>query len=102
MVVPRVISPSAFADGSFCFQHHRAQTNEMGGEMDGVKGEVTLYDTTLRDYAPPFELVDLMVVMVKRRRPGSTADGEDSLSEAMVKVHVGGELAPTVAEGNAW
>ena len=51
--------------------------------MDGVKGEAPLYDTTLHDYAPSFELLDLMVVMEKRRRPGSTADGEDSLSEAM-------------------
>ena len=36
---------------------------------------IEIYDTTLRDYAPSFELLDLMVVMEKRRRPGSTADG---------------------------
>ena len=72
-----------------------------GFQYEGAEASFRLLvERTLPDYVPPFELVDLMVVMEKRRRPGSTADGEDSLSEAMVKVRVGGELAHTVAEGN--
>jgi 2-isopropylmalate synthase len=50
------------------------------------------------DYQPPFELVDFMVVVEKRRRPPTV--GEELLSEAMVKVKVGGETIHTVAEGN--
>jgi 2-isopropylmalate synthase len=50
------------------------------------------------DYRPPFELVDFMVVVEKRRRPPTA--GEELLSEAMVKVRVGGETIHTAAEGN--
>jgi 2-isopropylmalate synthase len=50
------------------------------------------------DYQPPFELVDFMVVVEKRRRPAIA--GEELLSEAMVKVRVGGEIIHTAAEGN--
>jgi 2-isopropylmalate synthase len=52
------------------------------------------------DYQPPFELVDFMVVVEKRRRPPSQESPQGILSEAMVKVKVGTEIMHTVAEGN--
>jgi 2-isopropylmalate synthase len=51
------------------------------------------------DYQPPFELVDFMVVIEKKRR-SATKNQEEILSEAMVKVKVGKEIMHTVAEGN--
>ncbi len=52
------------------------------------------------DYKSPFELVDFMVVVEKRRRPPTRNNLEEMLSEAMVKVRVGGEVIHTAAEGN--
>ncbi len=52
------------------------------------------------DYQPPFELVDFMVVVEKRRRPPSQGSPEEILSEAMVKVRVNKKIMHTVAEGN--
>jgi 2-isopropylmalate synthase len=52
------------------------------------------------DYQPPFELVDFMVVVERRRRLPSQKSLEEMLSEAMVKVRVGTEVMHTVAEGN--
>ena len=52
------------------------------------------------DYKQPFELVDFMVVVEKRRRPSTRKDTGEMLSEAMVKVRVGGEVIHTAAEGN--
>jgi 2-isopropylmalate synthase len=52
------------------------------------------------DYQPPFELVDFMVVVEKRRRPPSLGNPEELLSEAMVKVKVNKKIMHTVAEGN--
>jgi 2-isopropylmalate synthase len=52
------------------------------------------------DYKPPFELVDFMVVVERRRRPPVRKTLEEMLSEAMVKVKVGGEIMHTAAEGN--
>ena len=51
-------------------------------------------------YKPPFELVDFMVVVEKRRRPPTRENLEGMLSEAMVKVRVGKEVMHTVSEGN--
>lgn len=50
-------------------------------------------------YQPPFELVDFLVVVEKHRR-AATDNGEQLISEAAVKVKVGGEIIHTVAEGN--
>jgi 2-isopropylmalate synthase len=50
------------------------------------------------DYHPPFQLVDFMVVVERRRRP-SVRD-EEILAEATVKVKVGNEVIHTAAEGN--
>jgi len=52
------------------------------------------------DYHPPFELVDFMVVVEKRRRLPVKENMEEMLSEAMVKVRVDGEVIHTAAEGN--
>jgi 2-isopropylmalate synthase len=52
------------------------------------------------DYRPPFELVDFMVVVEKRRRPPTQENLEEMLAEAMVKVRVGAEIMHTAAEGN--
>lgn len=52
------------------------------------------------DYAPPFELVDFMVVVERLRRHPTAFSKEELLSEAMVKVKVGGEILHTAAEGN--
>jgi 2-isopropylmalate synthase len=52
------------------------------------------------DYQPPFELVDFMVVVEKRRRPSTQKGMEEMLSEAVVKVKVGTEVMHTAAEGN--
>lgn len=45
------------------------------------------------DYAPPFTLVDVMIVVEQRR-------GVDMLAEATVKLRVGDEVYHTAAEGN--
>jgi 2-isopropylmalate synthase len=52
------------------------------------------------DYQPPFKLVDFMLVVEKRRRLPSSRSADEMLSEAMVKVTVGGEMMHCVAEGN--
>lgn len=51
------------------------------------------------DYKPPFELVDFMVVVEKRRRPPALKGLEEVLAEAVVKVRVGDEVMHTAAEG---
>jgi len=52
------------------------------------------------DYQSPFELVDFMVVVERRRRPPTRKSLEEMLSEAVVKVKVGTEIMHTAAEGN--
>ena len=52
------------------------------------------------DYKAPFELVDFMIVVEKRRRPSTRKNLEDMLAEATVKVRVGDEIRHTAAEGN--
>ncbi|GAI80920.1 unnamed protein product, partial [marine sediment metagenome] len=59
-----------------------------------------LVHRTKPDYQKPFELVDFMVVVEKRRRPPAMKSAEEMLSEAIVKVRVGDEVMHTAAEGN--
>ena len=54
----------------------------------------------LPDYQQPFELVDFMVLVERRRRAPSKENGEETLSEAMVKVKVDGVTLHTAAEGD--
>jgi 2-isopropylmalate synthase len=62
------------------------------------------FDLLLRraqpDYQPPFELVDFMVVVEKRRRPPSRGNQEEPLSEASIKVKVDDRVVHTAAEGD--
>ncbi|AKG53472.1 (R)-citramalate synthase [Dehalogenimonas sp. WBC-2] len=52
-------------------------------------------------YTPPFELIDFMVVIEKRRRaPIMACEHEDMMSEAVVKVRVKDQVMHTAAEGN--
>jgi 2-isopropylmalate synthase len=52
------------------------------------------------DYRPPFELVDFMVVVEKRRRFPTIGNQEEPLSEATIKVKVDDRIVHTAAEGN--
>jgi 2-isopropylmalate synthase len=52
------------------------------------------------DYQPPFELVDFMVVVEKRRRPPTRGNQEEPLSEASIKVKVDDRIVHTAAEGD--
>ena len=54
----------------------------------------------LPDYKRPFELVDFMVVVERGRRAPSKENGEETLSEATVKVKVDGVTVHTAAEGD--
>ncbi|MGI2335375.1 MAG: citramalate synthase [Dehalogenimonas sp.] len=52
-------------------------------------------------YQAPFELIDFMVVVEKRRRaPMVSLPNEEMMSEAIVKVRVNSEIMHTAAEGN--
>jgi 2-isopropylmalate synthase len=53
-----------------------------------------------RNYQPPFELVDFMVVIEKRRRLPKTGNQEEPLSEATIKVKVDNRIVHTAAEGD--
>jgi len=77
-----------------------------GFQYDGAEASFDLIvQRTQPDYHSPFELIDFMVVMEKRRRPPTIKPKpepslEEILSEATVKVKVGEEIIHTVAEGN--
>ncbi|MFH0847086.1 MAG: citramalate synthase [Chloroflexota bacterium] len=72
-----------------------------GFQYDHAEGSFELLvRRALPDYKPPFELVDFMVMVEKRRRQPTQNNHEETLAEASVKVKVGGEILHTVAEGN--
>jgi 2-isopropylmalate synthase len=75
---------------------------KQGFQYEGAEASFELLlKRTDPDYRSPFELVDFMVVVEKHRRTPTISDRmEDMLSEAMVKVRVGGEVIHTAAEGN--
>lgn len=75
---------------------------KQGFQYEGAEASFELLlKRTDPDYRSPFELVDFMVVVEKHRRTPMISDRmEDMLSEAMVKVRVGGEVIHTAAEGN--
>jgi 2-isopropylmalate synthase len=62
------------------------------------------FDLLLRraqpDYQPPFELVDFIIVVEKRRRPPTRGNQEEPLSEATIKVKVDDRIVHTAAEGD--
>lgn len=74
-----------------------------GFQFDGADASFELLLRQAQpDYKPPFELVDFMVVVEKRRRQPTVADAEleEMLSEATVKVRIEGQVIHTAAEGN--
>ncbi len=72
-----------------------------GFQYDGAEASFELLLRRARpDYRSPFELVDFMVVVEKRRRPPTAGEGEELLSEAMVKVKIGDQMMHIAAEGN--
>ena len=72
-----------------------------GFQYDGAEASFELLiHRSQPDYRPPFELVDFMVVVEKRRRPPTLENEEELLSEATVKVKVGNDIIHTAAEGN--
>ncbi len=52
------------------------------------------------DYQPPFELVDFIVVVEKRRRLPTKGNQEETLAEATIKVRVDDSIVHTAAEGD--
>ena len=77
------------------------ERENQGYQYEGAEASFELLvRRALPGYQPPFELVDFMLVMEKRRRPSGKATEDESLAEATVKVRVGDEVMHTVAEGN--
>jgi 2-isopropylmalate synthase len=81
-------------------EHIKTLENQ-GFQFEGAEASFELLVRRAQpDYRPHFELVDFMVVVEKHRRLPADASQERLLSEAMVKVKVGGEIFHTAAEGN--
>jgi 2-isopropylmalate synthase len=77
------------------------QLESQGFQYDNAEASFELLLHKARpDYKPPFELVDFMVVVESRRRPSTRKSAEAMLSEAMVKVKVGGKIIHEAAEGD--
>jgi 2-isopropylmalate synthase len=71
-----------------------------GFQYDGAEASFELLLRKAQSgYKPPFQLVDFMVIVERRRRPPAQ-DGEEVLAEATVKVRVGSRVMHTAAEGN--
>lgn len=71
-----------------------------GFQYDGAEASFELLLRRARpDYRSPFELVDFMIIVEKRRRLPSAENTEEVLAEATVKVKVGGRVMHTAAEG---
>ena len=76
------------------------ELERQGFQYDGAEASFELLIRRSQPgYRSPFELVDFMVVVEKRRRPPTLGE-EEILTEAMVKVKVGDEIIHTAAEGN--
>ena len=84
-----------------------------GFQYEGAEGSFELLVRRAQpDYTPPFELVDFVVIVERRRRPPTIAQlstsatesnnvgHEDVMSEATVKVKVDNKVMHTAAEGN--
>ena len=116
---PHVVVSELAGKGSIIFKaKERGLPVPKGKEIEEVLKQIKLlekqgfqydvaeasFDLLLRraqpDYRPPFELVDFMVVMEKRRRPSSRGNQEESLSEATIKVKVDNRIVHTAAEGD--
>jgi 2-isopropylmalate synthase len=77
------------------------QLEHEGFEFESAEASFDLLVRRSRPgYQPPFELVDWLVIVERRRRTPVESDDDGLLSEATVKVRVNGELVHTAAEGN--
>jgi 2-isopropylmalate synthase len=116
---PQVVVSELAGKGSIIFKAKERGLPVPGGkEIEKVLQQIKLlekqgfqydvaeasFDLLLRraqpDYQPPFELVDFMVVVEKRRRPPTRGNQEEPLSEATIKVRVDNRTVHTAAEGD--
>jgi len=116
---PRVVISELAGKGSIIFKaKERGLPIPEGKKMEEVLKQIKLlenqgfqydvaeasFDLLLRraqpDYQPPFELVDFMIVVEKRRRPPTRGNHEEPLSEATIKVKVDNRVVHTAAEGD--
>jgi 2-isopropylmalate synthase len=116
---PHVVVSELAGKGSIIFKaKERGLPIPKGKEIEEVLKQIKLlekqgfqydvaeasFDLLLRrvqpDYQPPFELVDFMVVVEKRRRPPTRGNQEEPLSEATIKVKVDNRIVHTAAEGD--
>jgi len=116
---PRVVISELAGKGSIIFKaKERGLPIPEGKKMEEVLKQIKLlenqgfqydvaeasFDLLLHraqpDYQPPFELVDFMIVVEKRRRPPTRGNREEPLSEATIKVKVDNRVVHTAAEGD--
>jgi 2-isopropylmalate synthase len=116
---PHVVVSELAGKGSIVFKaKERGLPVPKGKAIEEVLGQIKIlekqgfqydvaeasFDLLLRriqpDYRPPFELVDFMVVVEKRRRPPARGNQEEPLSEATIKVKVDDRVVHTAAEGD--
>jgi 2-isopropylmalate synthase len=116
---PHVVVSELAGKGSIVFKaKERGLPVPKGKAIEEVLGQIKLlenqgfqydvaeasFDLLLRraqpKYRPPFELVDFMVVVEKRRRPPTRGNQEEPLSEATIKVKVDSKVVHTAAEGD--
>ena len=92
---------SSDAKGTKELLQHIKHLESRGFQYDNAEASFELLIHRAKPgYKSPFELVDFMVVVEKRRRLPTKKDLEEMLSEAIVKVKVDGEVMHTAAEGN--
>ena len=116
---PYVVVSELAGKGSIIFKaKERGIPTPKGKEIEEVLKQIKLlekqgfqydvaeasFDLLLRrvqpDYQPPFELVDFIIVVEKRRRPPTRGNQEEPLSEATIKVKVDNRIVHTAAEGD--
>jgi 2-isopropylmalate synthase len=116
---PHVVVSELAGKGSIIFKaKERGIPVPKGKEIEEVLKQIKLlekqgfqydvaeasFDLLLRraqpDYQPPFELVDFIIVVEKRRRPPTRGSQEEPLSEATIKVRVDNKVVHTAAEGD--
>jgi len=116
---PHVVVSELAGKGSIIFKaKERGLPVPKGKEIEKVLEQIKLlekqgfqydvaeasFDLLLRraqpDYQLPFELVDFIIVVEKRRRPPTRGNQEESLSEATIKVRVDNKVVHTAAEGD--
>jgi 2-isopropylmalate synthase len=116
---PHVVVSELAGKGSIIFKaKERGIPVPKGKEVEEVLKQIKLlekqgfqydvaeasFDLLLRraqpDYQPPFELVDFIIVVEKRRRPSTRGNQEEPLSEATIKVRVDNRVVHMAAEGD--